>query len=35
MSKLDFEGTDNPGNVYIVVVRATDPDGMPGADRPL
>ena len=30
--KLDFEDMDNSDNVYVVVVRATDPDGMPGAD---
>ena len=30
--KLDFEDDNNSDNEYVVVVRATDPDGMPEAD---
>ena len=29
--KLDFEDDSNQDNVYTVIVRATDPDGMPAA----
>ena len=29
--ELDFEDETNPDNEYEVTVRATDPDGMPGA----
>ena len=32
---LDYEDSDNPDNEYTVVVRATDPAGIPGAGTPV